>query len=147
MTKKLLPFALLGSAVLVSACATVTRGSSEDVQFISNPPGATVKTSLGNSCVTPCTMEIGRRDTFTATFTLDDQTREVFVDTEVAGEGVAAAGVGNALIGGVIGVGVDVATGAGLDHVPNPVVADFTNPAVPAADDAQPSSEDAKPAS
>lgn len=146
MTRHFLTLALLGSAILVSGCATVTRGSSEDVQFNSTPSGATVTTSLGNSCVTPCTIEIGRRDTFTATFKLGDETREVFVDTQVAGEGVAVAGVGNALLGGVIGVGVDVATGAGLDHVPNPVVVDFTPPAAPAADDAAPS-EDAQPSS
>ncbi|MEM7188456.1 MAG: hypothetical protein AAF439_02485, partial [Pseudomonadota bacterium] len=74
-----------------------------------------------------CTIKISRRDTFQAVFEHEDETRTVFVDTEVAGGG--AAGVaGNVLLGGVIGVGVDVATGAGLDHVPNPVHADFTVP-------------------
>ena len=111
---------------MLSACATVVRGSTEDVQFVSNPPGAEVKTSLGPGCTAPCTIKFGRRDVFTAVFTLDGEERTINVTTEV-GEGGAAV-AGNLLLGGVIGAGVDVATGAGLDHVPNPVVADFTKP-------------------
>lgn len=129
---------ILVSALLASACATVTRGSSEDVQFISNPPGATMKTSLGQSCITPCSIKIGRRDTFTATFTLGEHTRQVFVDTKVAQDAATAVGIGNAVAGGIVGVGVDVATGAGLDHVPNPVRVQFDDVEVkgpPAAPD------------
>jgi hypothetical protein len=37
----------------------------------SNPAGATAKTSLGQSCKTPCTMQIGADSDFTVTFTLD----------------------------------------------------------------------------
>jgi hypothetical protein len=37
----------------------------------SNPAGATAKTSLGQSCKTPCTMLIGSGNDFTVTFTLD----------------------------------------------------------------------------
>jgi hypothetical protein len=37
----------------------------------SNPAGATAKTSLGQSCKTPCTMLIGAGNDFTVTFTLD----------------------------------------------------------------------------
>ena len=127
MKRTIMILTLLGAALAVSACATVTRGSTEDVQFLSTPPGAVVKTTNGYNCQTPCTIKIDRRDTFTATFTLNGENRQVFVDTEVAGEGVAA-GAGNILIGGIIGAGVDVATGAGLDHTPNPVIGDFTQP-------------------
>lgn len=120
---------MLAAAVALSACATVTRGSTEDVRFTSVPSGAKVTTSLGPGCQTPCALKFSRRDTFTATFELDGETREVFVGTEVAGGGVAAT-AGNIIAGGVIGIGVDFATGAGLDHTPNPVHADFTKPAV-----------------
>lgn len=121
---------VLSAALLASGCATVTRGTTEDVQFTSEPSGATVLTTTGHTCTTPCSFKIGRRDTFTATFTLGDQEKSVFVDTEVAGGGVAA-GAGNVIIGGVVGLGVDVATGAGLNHTPNPVHAIFADPAAP----------------
>jgi hypothetical protein len=42
------------------------------------------------------------------------------VKREVVGGGVAAT-AGNVILGGVIGLGVDAATGAGFEHVPNPV--------------------------
>jgi hypothetical protein len=37
----------------------------------SNPAGAEAKTSLGQSCRTPCTMQIGASNDFTVAFTLD----------------------------------------------------------------------------
>lgn len=40
--------------------------------------------------------------------------------TELVGNGAAGL-AGNVLIGGVIGMGTDVATGATQDHKPNPV--------------------------
>ena len=46
--------------------------------------------------------------------------QEIAVKTELAGNG-AAGFAGNVLIGGVIGMGTDVATGATQDHKPNPV--------------------------
>jgi hypothetical protein len=42
------------------------------------------------------------------------------VQTRVAGAG-AACFAGNVLIGGVVGMGVDAATGSTLEHYPNPV--------------------------
>ncbi|MDP2581055.1 hypothetical protein Q8W37_14030 [Shimia thalassica] len=39
-----------------------------------------------------------------------------------------AALAGNILVGGIVGIGVDAATGSTLDHVPNPVIADFGRP-------------------
>jgi hypothetical protein len=44
----------------------------------------------------------------------------VFVGTRVAGAG-AAGFAGNVLVGGVVGMGVDAASGATLEHFPNPV--------------------------
>lgn len=112
---------------LLAGCATVTRGSSGNVDFTSEPAGATVELSNGLSCVTPCSVRLKRRDTVTAVFKLNGQERQVFVDTRVAGSG--AAGVaGNVLIGGVVGLAVDAATGAALEHFPNPAHADFTVP-------------------
>ena len=46
--------------------------------------------------------------------------QEVPVKTQIAGAG-AAGFAGNILLGGVVGMGVDAATGSTLEHVPNPV--------------------------
>ncbi len=60
----------IAAAVMVSfcaSCATVTRGTTEQIQIVSDPPGAEARTSMGFVCVTPCTLQVGRKDEFTVT--------------------------------------------------------------------------------
>jgi hypothetical protein len=117
----------------VAGCATVTRGTVNDVNFISEPPGALVTLSIGQSCVAPCVLKVPRKDSFSATFTLEGhEPQVVFVNTVVQGGGAAGV-VGNALVGGIVGVGVDVASGAANDHSPNPVSVVMRKPSAAAA--------------
>jgi hypothetical protein len=53
------------------------------------------------------------------------------IKTKVVGAGVTAT-AGDIIAGGIIGLGVDAAIGAGLDHVPNPVSVSL-QPEVPPA--------------
>jgi hypothetical protein len=107
---------------MLSACATVTRGSREAWVAESDPPGARVETTNGFSCATtPCSIRMPRRSEFTATFTKDGyRPVQVSVGHQLAGEG-ALGMAGNVLVGGVIGLGVDVVSGASQDLHPNPV--------------------------
>jgi PEGA domain len=111
------------ACVALGACATVTRGTTNQIQIRSEPSGAQVTTSLAHACTTPCTITVNRKEEFTVLFRLqgyEDQTTEV--RSQIAGAGVAGF-AGNVIVGGVIGMGVDAATGSTLEHVPNPVVA------------------------
>jgi hypothetical protein len=111
----------LCGALMLSGCATITRGTTNNVQFLSEPAGAEVSTTVGLSCVTPCTLAVPRKDAFSATFRLDGhETQQVFVNTVVEGGGAAGV-VGNVIFGGIVGVAVDVSSGAANDHKPNPV--------------------------
>ena len=98
------------------------HGNDEAMAFNSIPAGAAVSLSNGLQCPsTPCDLKISRKDEFTATFTKDGfRPESVRVTTHVSGGGVAA-GAGNILLGGAIGVGVDAYNGANLDHSPSPV--------------------------
>jgi hypothetical protein len=108
-------------ALSTAACATVTRGTTNQVQFISEPVGAEVKTTLGQTCITPCMVEVSRKSEFVAVFSKDGyQDASIPVQTRVAGSG-AAGFAGNVIIGGVVGMVADAATGATLEHYPNPV--------------------------
>jgi hypothetical protein len=49
----------------LGGCATVTRGTSDQIQILSEPSGAHVRTSLSQSCETPCTLQVSRKDEFT----------------------------------------------------------------------------------
>jgi PEGA domain len=109
----------------MAGCATVTRGTTDTISVTSAPSGAQVTTSLSNACTTPCNFDVPRKAEFVVTFNSPGyKPQEIAVKTQVAPAG-AAGFVGNAVIGGVVGMGVDVATGATLEHVPNPVHADL----------------------
>lgn len=120
----------LFAALMTSACATAVRGTTEKIVFVSDPAGARMTASVGQSCITPCTLEIERSETFTASFELDGhETLEVFVDTEVADE-VAATTAANILLTPIVAIPValvvDAASGANLNHTPNPVAVKLT---------------------
>ncbi len=117
---KIILVAALGLAV--AGCATVTRGTTEAMTVSSEPAGAEAVSSTGLLCpATPCTWEISRKTDFAVTFKKAGyKTEQVQVGTKIAGSG-AAGFAGNVLIGGLVGMGVDAATGATLEHYPNPV--------------------------
>jgi hypothetical protein len=119
----ILHLGLLPAFLCLSACATITRGTTEQLTFESDPPSA-MRTSTGLSCpATPCTLEVGRKSEFIATFSKEGfRNADVAVQTRVAGSG-AAGFAGNVLVGGVIGMAVDAGSGSTLEHFPSPVTA------------------------
>jgi hypothetical protein len=111
------------AATSLSACATVTRGQNTVLEIETTPGGAQVRTSNNMACEsTPCGLKMARKsDNVVVTITKDGYKElKVTLATKVAGAGGAGM-AGNVLVGGLIGAGVDVATGAMLDLVPNPL--------------------------
>jgi hypothetical protein len=120
------------AAIMLGGCATAIRGTTNQVTFASEPSGAIVTTSLGQSCITPCVIAIERNKPFEATFRRDGFEHSVVaVRTEISREG-GTSFAGNLLLGGIIGMGVDAVSGAALDHQPNPVVGRLAAIAPPA---------------
>jgi len=121
-------------AAVVAGCGSITRGTSEKMAFLSEPSGATMTSTKGYACPsTPCSLDVERSDEFDVTFTKPGfQPQIVPVRTKVAGSG-AAGFAGNIIAGGVFGMGVDAATGAAMDHFPNPVVVTLVPEALPTA--------------
>lgn len=119
-------------ALFACSCATVVRGTSETAKFESTPTGAAVAAESVSAdkqgpfnCVTPCQLELKRKRTWKVDFTLDGyKPVSGLLKPQVTGGGVAA-GAGNVLIGGLIGVGIDAGTGANLDLRPNPMIAEL----------------------
>ena len=107
----------------LAACGTITRGTTEQVQFALEPPGAAVTTSIGSGRpTTPCSIEIACSQEFTAKFTMTGQKPDtVAVKTVVSGSGGTSM-AGNVLFGGIVGAGGDAYNGTALSHSPNPVV-------------------------
>ncbi len=108
----------------LGACGSITRGTSEKMAFQTEPPGAMMTSTKGYACpATPCSLDVDRSDEFDVTFAKPGFRPETIpVRTQVVGTG-AAGMAGNVIAGGIIGIGVDAATGAAFDHFPSPVVA------------------------
>lgn len=126
--------AVLCAGSSLAACATVTRGSEDAWVVNSEPSGAKVETTNGHQCpATPCAIKMKRKSEFTATLTKPGfKPATVQVTHKTAGAG--AAGVaGNVIVGGIIGIGVDMYTGASQDLVPNPVMIKLEADAPPPA--------------
>ncbi len=112
---------LIVLSVVLSGCATVTRGTREVMVIESEPSGAAVEMSNGLQCTTPCAIKIKRRSSFVVTFTMEGfETMSANVDNDIA-PGGAAGVAGNVLVGGLIGLAVDAGTGAARRLVPNPL--------------------------
>ena len=112
--------------VALSGCATVTQGTKEVLEVQSEPSGASVVTSHGYSCSsTPCVIEVPRKDSFTVTLSKSGcEEKTVSVLTRMSKQGGAAV-AGNVLVGGLIGLGIDSATGAAKELVPNPLLVEL----------------------
>ena len=112
---------LAAACVLLSACATITRGTNQDFMVESTPSQAEVKLSTGQTCVTPCTLRLKRKSQFKVTISKEGyQTQEAEVHGVMKGGGGAAL-AGNAIFGGVIGAGVDASNGSLMNLKPNPL--------------------------
>jgi hypothetical protein len=136
---------ILGVVALAAAlggCASVTRGTTENISISSTPSGAEATITgleVPTACITPCAIVAKRNADLSVSFAKPGYEPEVVQLTkEIPGAG-AAGFAGNILAGGLIGMGVDAATGAAQDHKPNPVIATL-RPAAPA-----PSSRAARP--
>lgn len=107
--------------LLLGGCATITRGTTESLGIQSEPPGAKVELSTGQTCVTPCSLELKRKYQYRL-YLQKNGFNDVTVEVEPRVAGTGAAGVaGNVLVGGIIGMGVDAASGAAMTLGPNPV--------------------------
>ena len=112
---------VFGSVLFLASCGSITRGTEESVTITSEPADARISTSIGNSCPSsPCTFKAKRRTEFTAYAEKPGYEKgSIDIKTKVSGKG-ATGMAGNVLVGGIVGIGIDSATGAALDHYPNP---------------------------
>jgi len=131
---------VVAASLMLPACATVTRDSSQKFNIETTPTAANVELSTGQACVSPCNLKLKRKNGFTVTAKKEGyEPAKAVVDSRVRGGGVAG-GAGNILLGGLVGIAVDASSGAMNDLTPNPLhltlkpVAVVEAPVVPAAE-------------
>jgi hypothetical protein len=82
------------SLALLSRCATIIRGTEQEVAVNTNPAGATVQFSNGQSCTSPCRIKSRRDQSLIITITKDAYaTQTATMMPMLAGGGVMLGGL------------------------------------------------------
>jgi|AVFP01.1.fsa_nt_gi hypothetical protein len=109
-----LPVSVMGAALLMCSCATMVRDWEQPVTFTSDPPGARLLLDSALRGTTPAVISVMRSpQPVTVRLEKDGYHPETFVLEEHMHPMV----MGNILIGGVIGLGIDAASGKSQDYV------------------------------
>jgi hypothetical protein len=117
---------LAAAALLMPACATVTRGTKQKFVIETTPTAASVVLSNGVTCTSPCKLKLKRKPGFDVTVSKPGyQTAQAHVRSKFSSGG-AAAGAGNILAGGIIGGLVDGSNGSLNSLDPNPLYVTLT---------------------
>ena len=118
-------FGIAALGVMLGGCASVTRGTTENISISSTPSGVEAVISgleVPTTCTTPCAVVVKRNADVAITFQKEGYETQIVPLSRDIQTGGAAGFAGNLLLGGAIGMGVDAATGAATDHKPNPVI-------------------------
>ncbi len=106
------------SALMLPACATITTGTNHSLSVVTDPPGAACELRRGGDVV-------GIVNPTPGTVRIDKSYRDISIECNrpgnVRGSTTVSAGfqpmfVGNLLIGGLIGMGVDIISAAGATY-------------------------------
>lgn len=127
MSKLIVTVVLASAYLLLESCATVTQGTTQNWYIKTEPEGASVKTSNGYSCPsTPCHFRMSRTSRFVVTVSKTGF-KVYYARIRHQTSKIGTAGViGDALTTGVgvgyLGIGLDAATGATEQLLPNPLM-------------------------
>jgi hypothetical protein len=113
--------AAMGFLALTSGCASVTRGTKDTLVVETEPAGARVRLSTGQTGTTPTSFKLPRKNDVDVHIEKEGfEPVNSRVTSQISGKG-AAGMAGNVLVGGIIGAGVDAYSGATKDLRPNPL--------------------------
>lgn len=111
-------FIAIMASALSGGCATIVQGTTQEVSFVTTPPGATVTLNDGRVLTTPGKFELKRNTDYIATVSMPGYNQQVIPISSVLSGWLA----GNFLFGGLIGGAVDLASGAAYSLTPEKVV-------------------------
>jgi hypothetical protein len=94
-------------SVMFNSCATIFKGSTEDVNFSSDPTGAKVYVNGNLLGTTPFQLELKSKNSYTIEFKKDGyETKTVILNNSVGGVWIVLD-----ILGGLLPVIIDAATG------------------------------------
>lgn len=119
--KRILTLALVGSMFL-SSCCSIVNGRHDEIEIRSSVPGSSVFVDGVEKAKTPCTVDVKRTDTHSIEIKKDGY-HPYQAETSTSGSWWL---LGNVVAGGLIGVFVDICTGAWADVTPDEIDATLT---------------------
>lgn len=119
---------------LFPGCATLTRGTSEAYHVVSDPPGALVSLSTGETCTTPCVLDKKHNEAFLVTIEKAGyEPYRLQVNSQTCDDGRLCM-VGNLLmIGSILWASIDSLSGATQALTPDRCEAKLVPAIFPAA--------------
>jgi hypothetical protein len=104
-------------AVFASGCASIVSGTRQSVTINSNPPGAIVNIN-GQMGMTPATFELKRNEHYNVQIAKEGYQTQSMALSHIMNPWI----LGNVLLGGIIGLAVDLIDGAAYKHAPDNVM-------------------------
>ncbi len=125
--KKIALLAVCGLSFV--SCATILTGTNDKIAFTSEPSGAKVFYKGQEKCTTPCVTTLNKSlSSVNVEYRLADYpAKNVMLERKFNGVTIL-----NVLLGGIIGIGVDVATGSVMNYTDNSYFVDFNKDSVAA---------------
>ncbi|MBI5769360.1 MAG: PEGA domain-containing protein [Verrucomicrobia bacterium] len=109
--------ALVGASMLASGCASIVKGTTQEIPIASEPAGARVSVDGNPAGTTPTKAVLSRKQNHMVTLEKEGYETENVAVTKSIGGAVA----GNIIAGGLVGWGVDAMTGAQYNLHPETV--------------------------
>jgi len=103
---------------VLTGCGLIAHGTSQSIRCTTTPAGALVRAADGTTCSTPCTVTLKRKTDGVLTIEREGyETMTVSIRSVVSKSSAASV----LLPGGLVCLGVDLASGAGYCLVPDSV--------------------------
>lgn len=112
----------VSAALGLGGCATLDRGTNDDVPVVTDPPRASVSSSTGTICTSPCTVSGPRRESFLITVAKPGYITQAVVSVATPNDGAVAAASSTSVTPDILGRIIDVQDGTYYTHVPAAVV-------------------------
>ncbi|MCX5885927.1 MAG: PEGA domain-containing protein [Proteobacteria bacterium] len=122
--KTLMTLFLIGIYLFTVGCATVMNGTSQDIGIASSPAGSEAYINPGNvKVITPGTVTLKRKNSYSIAFK-----KEGYEDGSATISSSASGWMwGNIVLGGLIGLAIDLISGGGYKLEPNNVLVQLQN--------------------
>lgn len=110
------------AAESLGGCATIVHGGKQDVTLGSVPPGASVKVTGREPVTTPAQIELKRNQDHRLVFEKDGFPAREIVLASMMSWWI----MGNLILGGILGIVIDLSTGSGYKLEPGSVEMDMS---------------------